>query len=419
MSLRGVTIKEGKIGSNVAGDNREFGLVCNGIAVIGAGNVSGFSLGALLVLRRPSDAIALGIDENYDTANDVQVYRHISEFYRRAGEGKVLNVMIVGQSKKPIDMIADAKVLVVEAGGSISDIAFAYNPASTYVDTLVDGLNADIKEAIPALQSFAQWCDEHDMPLHTILEGRAISENLSSVADLRDLKNGDATLEATKVTLVVGQDWNYADGLSDMGKKFADIGTYLGVIASAAWNRNPGEVESQNLTDATNGIFIVGGLSNHKKYSEAFDMLETLNDKGYVFPIRYQGVSGYWWNDGHVCAPIVVDKDGSMNQHTVYYSHTIDQSKRALRTRLLVEVKKPVQLEDGKLPASMVGYYNAIGDLEFDKLAGKELISEGKTYTDADSDLLVKKELNMRFGVIPTGCVNEIIGTINLKNQSL
>jgi hypothetical protein len=106
-----------------------------------------------------------------------------------------------------------------------------------------------------------------------------------------------------------------------------------------------------------------------------------------------------------------------MNQHMIYYSHTIDEAKRALRIAYLPEVKKPVMLENGLLPASMVGYYDALGDGVFDKLAGKELLSEGKTFTDPESDLLVEKILRIQFAVVPTGTVNEIVGTINLKNQ--
>ena len=412
MSLRGVSIKEGRIGGNVAGDSREFGIICNGIAV-----PEKLQLGVAHELRRPSDAEALGIDEDYDTTNDVRVFRHISEFYRRTGEGRKLHIMLVGQPKTPTEMISDAKRLAVAAGGNISDMAFAYNPATGYSDTVVDGLNGDVKAAIPELQAFADWCDERDMPLHTILEGRGISDSLSAMANLREFPIGDAILEGSKVTVVIGQDWNYAETLSDVGKKFADVGTFLGVVASQAWNRNPGEVETQNLTNATLGIFTVGGLSNHKPYSEVFDSLETLNDKGYVFPIRYTGVSGYWWNDGHTCIPIVNDAAGNMNQHTIYYSHTIDESKRALRQAYLPEVKKPVELEDGKLPAAMVGYYDSIGNLTFGRMGNR--ISEGRAYTDPDSDLLIKKVLNVRFGVIPTGCVNEIIGDINLKNNAL
>lgn len=411
MSLRGVTIREGRIGANVAGDSREFGLVCNGVAV-----PDKVQLNTTYKLLRPSDAEAIGIDADYDTVNNVRVYRHISGFYRRAGEGRALHIRLVDQSMIPPVMVPDAKALAVDAEGKISDMAFAFNPSAGYAETLTDGFNSDVRAAIQPLQQFAVWCDANDMPLHTILEGRALADDLSSVADLRDLTTGDAVLEATKVTLVAGQDWDYADTLDDLGKKFADVGTFLGVIASQAWNRNPGEVETQNLTDATSGAWITGGLSSHKKYSGVFEGLETLNGKGYVFPVKYQGLSGYWWNDGHVCAPVIMDAQGNMNQHMIYYSHTMDEAKRSLRRVYLPEVKKPVQLENGKLPAGMVGYYNAIGDREFERMAGSGLISEGRTYTDADSDLLIEKRLDIAFGVVPTGCVNEIAGTINLKS---
>lgn len=413
-TLRGVTITEGKIGNNVSGESREFGLIGGGVAIVGTGKAA---LATAYKLLRPSDAVALGINAAYDTANDVRVYRHIAEFYRMAGEGKALHLMLVDKADTPLEMIENAKALVLESG-AISDIAFMFNPEAAYVETLVDSLNADVKLAIPALQTFADWCDTHDMPLHTILEGRGIGDTLSALADLRDLTVGEAALSAHKVTLVCGQDWTYADGItSALGKKFADVGTFLGCIAAQAWNRNPGEVATQNLTNSTLGSWLVGGLSNHKKYTEVYESLETMNEKGYVFPIKYTGLSGYWWNDGHTCAPIVMDAAGNMNQHTIYYSHTMDMAKRALRLVYLPEVKKPVELDAGKLPSGMVGYYNALGNEIFKFFAGKGLISDGETSTDANSDLLVEKVLNVQFGVIPTGCVNEIKGTINLKSN--
>jgi hypothetical protein len=411
MSLRGIVIKEGKIGANVAGDGREFGLIGNGVAVVGK-----LDLATHYVLRRPSDAIALGIDVDYDATSSVNAYRHITEFYRMAGEGKKLHLMLVAQTVMIDEMTDLAKTLALAADGAISDIVFCFNPAAGYTETLVDGMTADVMAAIPVLQAFADWADENDMPLHTILEGRGMGDTLAALADLRDPSTGSGT-GCPKVTVIVGQDWDYAEGLGTLGKKFADVGTFLGVVASQAWNRNPGEVASQNLTNAPLNVWMTGGLSNHKKYIEVYDELETMNDKGYVFAMKYRGASGYWWNDGHVCAPIVLDSAGNMNQHMIYYSHTIDEAKRALRIAYLPEVKKPVMLENGLLPASMVGYYDALGDGVFDKLAGKELLSEGKTFTDPESDLLIEKILRIRFAVVPTGTVNEIVGTINLKNQ--
>lgn len=430
MSLRGFSITTGKTGANAVNDGREFALIANGVAV-----GTTVELGKTYKLLRIEDAEALGLNAAYDVDNSVQVYRHISEFFRIAGEGKILHVAIVAQTVLPIDMVATAKTVIVATGGKISDFGFCFNPASDYVDTLVDGLNEDVLDAIPALQGLAVWADACDRPLHTILEGRAITDTLLSLCDLRALAIGgtpaipahDAVLEvpavpgvilnATKVTLVVGQDWGYADTLSALGKKFADVGNFLGCVAAQAWNQNPGEVATLNLQDALKMKFIVGGISNHKTYAQVMESLETMNDKGYVFPIEYVGTPGYWWNDGHCCCEIINDVESNMNEHMIYFSHTIDQAKRALRIAFMPEVKKTKPLEKGKLPAGLIGYYNAIGDDVFDKMKGKQLVSGGKTTVDPNSDLLIAKLLGVAFKVQPTGCIGEIKGTINLTSN--
>ena len=63
----------------------------------------------------------------------------------------------------------------------------------------------------------------------------------------------------------------------------------------------------------------------------------------------------------------------------------------------------------------MIAYYNAIGDQFFQRLVASGLISQGKTTVDPDSDLLGAKKLNVQFSVVPTGTINELVGTINLK----
>lgn len=409
--IRPVSISEGRIGANVAGDGREFGLIGNGVAIDGS-----LELGRAYLLRRPSDAVALGIDADYDTNNDVNVWRHISEFYRMAGDGKKLWILLVGQEMNPSQYGEVMLYLQTEAEGNISDMALVYNPDADYEPAAVDGVENWLREAISQAQNVANILSDMDMPLHVIIEGRDIG-GAALVTNLR----ADA-INAPKVTVVAGQDWDYADGLWPHGQKFADVGTFLGVVAAQPWNRNPGEVATRNLTDTASRIWLIGGLSSHEKIVQADVMIAGgiagLDDNGYVLPIRYQGLSGYWWNDGHVCAPIVVDSAGNMNQHTIYYSHTIDEVTRALRTAYLPEIKKPVQLDgSGKLPASMVDYYNAVGDAVFTRLASKGLISDGATYVDPNSDMLVDKELKVQFAVVPTGSVNQITGIINLKNS--
>jgi len=411
MSLRGVEIIEGKIGANTATDGREFALVAGGVAV-----ADKLTVGEIYELKRPSDAVAIGIDSNYDTTNACRVYRHISEFYRISGEGKPLIVCVVALGTTPVDMVAKAKELILDRD-IISDIAFAYNPAANYVSTLLNGMDSNVYAGIKALNDLAIWADVNDRPVHTILECRGLGDTVSSAADLRSLTLESVDYSAEKVTLVCGQDWKYADGLDTIGKKFADVGTFLGCVAAQAWNHNPGEVATMGLTNTDKEKWLIGGLSNHKKYTEVYADLETLDGKGYVFPIKYTGMAGYFWNNGHTCAPIIIDDEGNMNQHTIYYSHTFNMSKRALRIAFLPEVKKVQELEGGKPGNSLVAYYNEVGDSAFETLKNKGFISKGSTNTSADSDLLVAKQLDVEFGVVPTGCVDVIKGTLNLKNS--
>ena len=414
MSLRGVSISEGNIGANQAGDAREFGLIGHGIAISGT-----LALNTAYILRRIEDAESLGINADYDKTNNVNVYRHIAEFYRIVGSGRKLNIMLLANTVVLKDMITDAKNLIISSDGMISDLGFFTN--STAAITIVDGLPTTVSDAIPVFQSLAEWAGTHDMPLHISVEGYGVSDTLSNLADLRNFTVPGSTppvkVSATKVSLVIAQDWQHAETMTGNAQKYADIGTFLGVVASQAWNRNPGEVATNNIQSASLNTWMIGGLSNHKKYTMIYDSLETLNDKGYIIPVRYQGIAGYWFNDGPTIAPVVIDVQGNMNQHMIYYSHTIDECIRALRRVYLPEIKKPVPLENSLLPIDMLEYYNAIGDGVFERFKSAGLISDGKTTVDPLSDLLGNKTLNVQFTVVPTGTINELIGTINLKTS--
>jgi hypothetical protein len=66
----------------------------------------------------------------------------------------------------------------------------------------------------------------------------------------------------------------------------------------------------------------------------------------------------------------------------------------------------------------MVALYEAYGDEVFEKMQTEAEITQGKTTVDASSNLLIEpRELKVGFVVVPTGQVNAIKGTINLKTS--
>ena len=416
-NLDGVKIEKAVLGANtfVKGDG------ISGM-IIEVNPESTLNLEINEIVYNLKDVENLGITKEFDKTEKVNVYRHLVEFYRMAGEGTELHLMFV-QGKTLAEIIEDssegaddslAKKFIISAEGKIRQLAFCLNPS--VAPTELNGINADVFGAIPKAQGLAKWSYDNHFPLHIILEGRDYVGNASSVQNLREISN----VKGTKVSVVIGQDYKYASSLQDeLQKKFADVGTCLGTISKARVEQNIGNNEEFNITDVTKGAWEVAGLSNNKKIEEQFSDLQTLENKGYIFGITYTGIEGVRWNNDHTCAEVVADANNNLNESSISYSRVMDKAVRLLRTGFLPKVKtnQPVDPSTGKLPAGVVKYFDSIGDGILEGMIARGEITQGKTSVNPDSDLLKEKSLKVSFSIVPVGCVGEIIGTISLKNS--
>ena len=410
-NLKAVDIKKGKVGANKLDNTRRVSAI-----IVGSPVLPLLAYKKTVQLYGLYDAAQYGITEAFDKDNNVNVYRHVREFYRMAGEGVELNFMAVAQTETITTIAQDVtgdmwKRLLVDADFKVRQLAIAVNLAAIGVQ--VDGLPPDLFGAIPLAQGAANWAYDNFMPTHIFLEGYGLSGLGSVVPDLRDIDD----VEATKVTVCIGQDWQYAETKTGVAQKFADVGTVLGVCAAAAINQNIGDNEAFNLTDATKSAWLVPGLSSHQKNKEVFEQLQTFENKGYVFGISYPGLAGVRINNDHVCAPVIIDAEGNMNEHTIAYGRVMDDATRKLRAAYLPKVKKTYPLDDaGLLPTGVRVGLETIGDDIFTDMENAVEISGGKTIIDPLSDLLVAKELKVAFNLQPTGVLGFLNGTINLKS---
>ena len=410
-NLKAVDIKKGKVGANKLDNTRRVSAI-----IVGSPVLPLLAYKKTVQLYGLYDAAQYGITEAFDKDNNVNVYRHVREFYRMAGEGVELNFMAVAQTETITTIAQDVtgdmwKRLLVDADFKVRQLAIAVNLAAIGVQ--VDGLPPDLFGAIPLAQGAANWAYDNFMPTHIFLEGYGLSGLGSVVPDLRDIDD----VEATKVTVCIGQDWQYAETKTGVAQKFADVGTVLGVCAAAAINQNIGDNEAFNLTDATKSAWLVPGLSSHQKNKEVFEQLQSFEDKGYVFGISYPGLAGVRINNDHVCAPVIIDAEGNMNEHTIAYGRVMDDATRKLRAAYLPKVKKTYPLDDaGLLPTGVRVGLETIGDDIFTDMENAVEISGGKTIIDPLSDLLVAKELKVAFNLQPTGVLGFLNGTINLKS---
>lgn len=409
--LSGIKIEKGRLGAN----RRNAGYAISGL-IISALATSALALDTPTTVYNMNDVKTLGITAEYDKTNNVNVHRHISEFYRMAGEGTELNLMLVDQSKTlPVICETDAKKLLAHAKGKIKQIAIAVNLEVDATITLLNGMPTEVYNAIPKAQGLYEWADALFMPCQIVLECYNNTGSAASSANLRELEN----LQADKVTLVNGQDFLYASTKTGHAQKFADVGTVLGVMAKANVNQNIGNNEIFDITDATKGIWIEPGISSHKTNTELIEDLQTLENKGYVFGVTYTGLAGVRINNDHVCAPIIIDADNKVNEHTIALGRTSDKARRELRTVYLPKVKTDWLLDEstGKMRPATIVALEDIGDKVFGDMVRNGEITYGKTTVDPDSDLIVEKTLIVSYVIVPRGNIGEIKGTINFKTQ--
>jgi len=409
--LSGIEIKKGRMGAN-----RRNGSYAISALIIATMAATALTVDTPTTVYNMNDVKALGITEEFDKTNNQNAYRHVSEFYRMVGEGTELHLMLVDQATTLPDICENkAPLLLAHAKGAIKQIAIAVNLTDDATVVLLNGIPTEVYNAIAKAQALYDWADSKFMPCQVILECYHNTGSAASSANLRELEN----LKADKVTLVNGQDFLYADTKEGHAQKFADVGTVLGVMAKANVNQNIGNNEIFDLTDATKGVWIEPGISSHKTNTELIEDLQTLEDKGYVFGVTYTGLAGVRFNNDHVCAPVEIDSDNRVNEHTIALGRTSDKARRELRSVYLPKVKTDWLLDEtsGKLRPATIVALEDIGDKVFADMYRNGEITYGKTEVDPESDLIIKKQLIVNYVIVPRGNIGEIKGTINFKTQ--
>jgi len=427
-NLRGVIINKGLVGANVENLDGCSALMLNAPTIVAVvGGVTGIVQGTVYLFQKLADAEAAGITADYDSTNSVRVHRHISEFFRMAGDGTKLYFMACLETKDMAAMLDDHGHALIDGGkGEIRYLAVGYNPQVAYTPVYVNGLEEVVADAIPAAQTMADWSFDNDKPLNVLLEGRGIDGTAAAIQDLSAIAVETVVQEYNNVSVCIGQDYDYADALTGVHKEMADVGTLLGTRAAIQVNWNIGEVgeegdaDNLDISDSKKLVWLTAGLSDHTKIINRGDDLQTLNDKRFIFAVSYTGVSGYRWNDDHVCASVVIDADGNMNIHTIALGATVNKLARLVRQKLLPKVKStvPLDTETGKLPTGMVKYFEGIANEAFIEMLAAGEISGGTPKVDPDSDLLSgNKQLSVTFNMVPTGVVGQISATINIKKS--
>lgn len=367
------------------------GLLANGVAVS-----AGAQLNTTYRLAGLDDALVLGLNPEYDTANNLLVYEHIKEFFRLNPNGE-LYIMLVARTVTYANMLSPgatpphAHNLLLAANGNIRQLGVAFNPPpgtpNLWDATLL---------AIAAGQQLADQEYTQHRPVEVLLEGKGF--NPATVANLRNLN-------APNVTVMVGQ----AMSIAANNAGYAAIGALLGAVSKARVNESVAWVERFNLAGGSLDTIGLGGVVLS---AVSQGNINNANQAGAVFFVAHTGTPGIYLNDSHTCTETTSDFAYIENNRTIH------KAVRNIRAALLPRLGSPVQIDSdsGQLAPEVIKSYETTGRRALEAMLSNGEVSDIDVFVDPAQNILSSSELQLAFSIVPTGTARRISVTIGFVN---
>lgn len=408
MSLPNVTIT---IGNGALGRrNPSLDMVS---AMIGTGTSPGASpllqLGTSYQLKSINDAIALGITAANDTSDNVLCYHHIKEFFRMNPDGELWYMQVA--KTVTLTQMCDvansyAAKLLLDAGGRARRLGVFRCPATNYVATTTDGIDADVLTAIPKAKALkAQEDAAHRNLGAIIIEGRSFTGTATNAEDL-------STYTADGIAVAILQDYDIGETHA-IHNGYAAVGTVLGLRSKAKVNEDTMWVEKFNIQDMSIPMYENVALSSHLLVSSYSDTDKgTLHDKANIFGRTYVGVDGVYLNSNRSCSLTSSD-----------YAHLPDneviaKAARIIYAALVPKLGNPVSVDsaNGKLEKTFVSYLERLGHTALGEMEKAQEISGKDVYVDPDQDVLSTSLINVKFSIVPVGTARTITADLSFTN---
>ena len=324
--------------------------------------------------------------------------RQVSDFYREAGLGAELWLQPTSPAMATADLFSVGSVvdgLMVASGGRVNVIGISRYVANEANPVLLNGISADIFNALDEAQVCAERYAQQHAPIRIILDGK----NLSST-DLNPLPNL-RTFSYNRVGLCVAS--NRAGAVN------ACIGLLLGRIAAIPVNQNIGRVRTGSVfTDVaylTNGSVV---------QSSSQGAAIGLNDKGFIFLRQFVNKAGYFWNDDHM---VTADTD---DYYSLANGRVIDKASRIAYATFIEELLDTVLVDErGKvLKTTMKQYQSRIERAIGLTMGANQEISNVAAFIDPNQDILATSKLVVDLRITPTGTNRVILVKLGLFNPN-
>lgn len=322
----------------------------------------------------------------------IQVYYHISEFFRLQPKGK-LWVGFFGTASGTFSEVSDMQN---NAAGEIRQIG-------VYKDgTWASG-------DLTLLQTICVTNKNLYQPLQALYAGNTqATTDITTMADV-------STLTASNVQNVLGQDgagWgNYlykTNGTAGI-KSITCLGAQLGITALRKVSESQAYVMLSNMSS---GVELeTPAFSNGQLVSAlSANALEALNTKRHTFLKKFTGYSGTFLNDSHMCIAQTSDYAYMEN------NRTICKAERLLYAAYLPYLNSPIQFNaSGTLSDVTLALFEGLGNTALDQMVKDAELSARLVTINPTQNVLSTSTLTIAVTLVINGVARNIVIPIGFK----
>ena len=336
---------------------------------------------------------------------------HIKEFFRVNPNGHLFIGVRDIQTDGDFGFLSDVQKA---AQGRIRQMG-----VYTKQDLFIEPAQAEdpyVPGLIGAIQSAAEGDAVLNRPYSVILHA-----NVSSV--------GGVDIDTTRIPTVIGSDnrvtVQIGQGNSDLIKLMQGnngatkatvgaIGTIMGAVSLANVHESVGWVNKFNIggTDLDTVAFGFGTIADADVddvrltdptplESLSKNQLDTFENYGYVFPIKYVGFAGTFFASDSTCS--------NTDYRTIARNRAIDKSRRLVRATLLPTLNQPLYVSaDGTLSPATIQQFKSLVSFQLSEMRKALEISDFRVEIDPNQDVLATDTLKVKYRIIPVGVNKEV-----------
>ncbi|QRE05291.1 DUF2586 family protein [Flavobacterium psychrophilum] len=382
----------GGLGKRLPGEDHITGLVVYGQAILDK---------VLLIEAEQLDALGVTV------ASHPVLHYHVSEYFR-VNPGSQLylisNPLNDGQfiAVKQLQQFAEGKIRQI----GILDLVTVFADLTTVLATINTRLLELALTNMPCSGVFS---------IHSITPA-----NLLVLPNLH-------TLNCERLSVCIGQDGagrgNYVSGI--VGKKVGIIGACLGAISKAKVHESIAWVEKQNLVTGTYPKALTGNVVVARELDVVSFIdgtllgdltpaqVQSIHDKGYLFPIKHIGYTGTFFNDSFTCT--------ALDSDFVYLENnrTIDKAQRGVYIKLLPKISGPIYInpDTGEISADSIASLEAIASIPLEQMERDGEVSGFKVFINPSQDVLATSKITVVLKIVPVGVLREIVVNIGFAKQ--